>query len=123
MRLTFPLIAPPVIAVAVALAGGAARAATGQDLFNANCADCHTLDGASDSAPSLKGVMGRKIASLSNFQYSDALKAKAGQAWTDAALNAFIAAPQAFAKGTSMFGGAPDPTQRQAIIAYLKTVK
>ena len=118
MRLTFPLI--PVL---VALVGTPALAATGQDLFNANCADCHTLDGASDSAPSLKGVVGRKIASLANFQYSDALKAKAGQVWSDANLNAFLAAPQSFAKGTSMFGGAPDPTQRQTIIDYLKTVK
>jgi len=111
------------IALIAALAGGPALAATGQDLFNANCADCHTLDGASDSAPSLKGVVGRKIASLSNFQYSDAVKAKAGQVWSDANLNAFLAAPQTFARGTSMFGGAPDPTQRQAIIDYLKTVK
>jgi cytochrome c len=116
-------LALPLISVIIALAGGPAFAATGQDLFNANCADCHTLDGASDSAPSLKGVVGRKIASLANFQYSDALKAKAGQVWTDANLNAFLAAPQAFAKGTSMFGGAPDPTERQAIIDYLKTVK
>jgi cytochrome c len=113
----------PLVAVVVALAGGPAFAGAGQDLFNANCADCHTLDSASDSAPSLKGVVGRRIASLSNFQYSDALKAKAGQVWTDATLNAFLAAPQSFAKGTSMFGGAPDPTQRQAIIDYLKTVK
>ena len=68
-------------------------------------------------------MVGRKIASLSNFQYSDALKAKAGPVWSDANLNAFLAAPQTFAKGTSMFGGAPDPTQRQAIIDYLKTAK
>jgi len=105
------------------MVGGPALAATGQDLFNANCADCHTLDANSDSAPSLKGVVGRKIASLANFQYSDALKAKQGQVWNDETLNAFLANPQGFAKGTTMFGGAPDPTQRQAIIDYLKTVK
>lgn len=113
----------PVIAALVALTAARAFAATGQDLFNANCADCHTVDGASESAPSLKGVVGRKIASLANFQYSDALKAKAGQVWNDETLNAFLANPQGFAKGTTMFGGAPDPTQRQAIIDYLKTVK
>ena len=100
----------------------ASTAASGQDAFNNRCADCHTLDSQSQSAPTLKGVYGRKIASLPDFAYSDALKAKTG-IWDDANLNAFLASPQTFAKGTAMYGSAPDPTERQAIIDYLKTVK
>ena len=114
------------LALMLVLVAGPALAATGQDAFNDACADCHTTDAASTpTAPSLKGVAGRKIASLSDFQYSDALtlKAKAGWAWTDENLNAFLADPKGFAPGTTMFGGAPDATQRQAIIDYLKTVK
>jgi cytochrome c len=65
-------------------------------------------------------VIGRKVASLADFQYSDALKAKGG-AWTEAALDAFIANPKAYAPGTQMTAGAADPAERQAIIAYLKS--
>jgi cytochrome c len=111
------------LALLLALAAAPAFAATGQDVFNDKCGDCHTVDAASGSAPSLKGVVGRKIASLSDFQYSDALKAKAGGVWTEAALDAFLTDPKAYAPGTQMFGGAPDPADRKAIIDYLKTVK
>ena len=110
------------LAVILALAAAPAFAATGQDVFNDKCGDCHTVDPPSGTAPALKGVVGRKIASLPDFQYSDALKAKGG-VWTEAALDAFLASPKSFAPGTQMFAGASDPTERQAIIDYLKTVK
>jgi cytochrome c len=111
------------LAFMLLLAATPALAETGQALFNDKCADCHTTGAAStDSAPSLKGVVGRPVASLKDFAYSDALKAKGGT-WTEAALDAFLAAPQTYAPGTSMFGGAPDPGDRKAIIDYLKTVK
>jgi cytochrome c len=73
-------------------------------------------------APSLKGVVGRKIASLADFSYSDALKAKGGT-WTEQALDAFLTNPQAFAPGATMFTTPPDPADRKAIIDYLKTQK
>ena len=112
-----------VLSLMLALAAGAALADTGEEAFNDQCADCHTVDAASNpTAPSLKGVVGRKIASLTDFQYSAALKAKGG-AWTEANLNAFLSDPKTFAPGTTMFGGAPDAAKRQTIIAYLKTVK
>lgn len=115
-----------VLSLMFGLAAGPALAATGQDAFNDSCAECHSTDAASTpTAPTLKGVFGRKIASLSDFQYSDALKlkAKSGWAWTQENLNAFLGDPKGFAPGTTMFGGAPDAAQRQAIIDYLKTVK
>ena len=110
------------LALLLLFAAAPAEAATGEALFNDNCASCHTVGPASSSdAPTLKGVVGRKIASLPDFQYSDALKAKGG-VWTAAALDAFLASPKTFAPGTAMYGGAPDPADRQAIIDYLKTV-
>ena len=112
-----------VLALLLSLAAAPAFAADGQALFDDKCAECHTVGPAStETAPSLKGVVGRKIASLSDFQYSAALKAKGG-VWTEAALNAFLASPKSFAPGTQMYGGASDPVERQAIIDYLKTVK
>ncbi|MFI4936107.1 MAG: c-type cytochrome [Caulobacterales bacterium] len=107
----------------VILTPGAAFADGGADAFNTNCGACHGLDATSTPlAPGLKGIAGRKIASLTDFDYSDVLKAKGGT-WTDQALDAFLTDPSTFAPGTKMFGGAPDPVQRKAIIDYLKTVK
>jgi cytochrome c len=112
------------LALAALAANGPALAADpGLDAYGNNCAACHSLDAASSPvAPSLKGVAGRKIASLTDFDYSTALKAKTGT-WTDANLQAFIADPQTFAPGSDMPAGEPDPVKRQAIIDYLKTVK
>ncbi|MGH6971691.1 MAG: c-type cytochrome, partial [Caulobacteraceae bacterium] len=68
------------------------------------------------------GVVGRKVASLPDFQYSAGLKAKGGT-WTEAALGAFLADPQTYAPGTYMYAQVQDPTERQAIVDYLKTAK
>ena len=111
-----------VLTALLAMAAGPAFA-DGADVFNTHCGDCHGLEAASSPVgPGLKGVVGRKIASLSDFQYSDAMKAKGGT-WTADALNAFLADPRGFIPGTDMFGGAPDAADRKAIIDYLKTVK
>jgi cytochrome c len=116
MRAVFAML----LALAVA---PPALAATGQDAFNANCADCHALDAAAgQTAPPLRGVVGRKIASVPGFTYSAALKART-DVWTPANLDAFLAAPQSFAPGTGMYGGASDPNDRKAIIDYLTSVK
>jgi|HubBroStandDraft_1064217.scaffolds.fasta_scaffold121723_3 cytochrome c len=107
----------------LALAAPPALAATGEELFNAQCGDCHTVgDASTDQGPSLKGVVGRPVAGAKDFAYSDALKAKGGT-WTEAGLDAFLANPNATVPGTAMFGGAPVAEDRAAIIAYLKTVK
>jgi cytochrome c len=116
--------------ILISAAGTAAQAspsapppASGATLFEDQCGSCHTRDPASGPlAPSLKGVAGRKIASLSDFSYSDALKGKGG-VWTDEALDAYLTDPETFAPGTQMFAGAPDPAARRAIIDYLKTAR
>jgi len=98
-------------------------AATGEDLFGDQCSGCHSVEGTSSmTAPDLKGVVGRKTASLPDFQYSDALKAKGG-VWTTGALDAFLASPQTYAPGTSMTASAPNAEERNAIVQYLETVK
>ena len=111
------------LALVLILAAGPAWADPGADAFGDNCAACHGLDATSNPvAPTLKGVAGRKVASLTDFTYSAALKAKGG-VWTDDALDAFIKDPQASVPGTDMPSGEPDPVKRAAIIAYLKSVK
>ncbi len=111
LLLVLPLVATP------------ALAATGEDLFGDQCSGCHSVDaGSSVTAPSLKGVVGRKVASLPDYQYSDALKAKGGT-WTHAVLDAFLADPQKVAPGTAMTASSPNAQERSAIIQYLETVK
>ena len=72
--------------------------------------------------PSLFRVVGRPAASLTGFEYSDAMKAKAaaGLVWTADALDRYVADPEAFVPGTLM--SVPplrDERQRADLIAYL----
>jgi aldose sugar dehydrogenase len=89
------------------------------------CAGCHSVT-AGDShglAPTLRGIAGRRVASVPGYTYSDALKSLSGN-WTEERLNAFLSDPQRFAPGTAMqAGGMPDGSQRSDLIAYLKSLK
>ena len=114
------LVLAAALALTVALP---AAAQDGQALFNAQCRSCHTINGVSGvGGPTLKGVSGRKIAGAPGFAFSTGLKGKAGT-WTDANLDAYLAAPVAFAPGTRMFARVAQPGARKAIIDYLKTLR
>ena len=72
--------------------------------------------------PSLFGVYGRKSASLTDYAYSDAMKA-AGKTWDEATLDTYLTAPMKDVPGTKMtFAGLKDEAQRKEVIAYLKGV-
>jgi cytochrome c len=94
-------------------------AAKGKELYDLQCNFCHNDD---TMGPTLTGVHGRKIAS-GGFEYSDSLKAKKEEPWTDAHLDAFLKSPNEFAPGTKMQMAVTDDANRAAIIAYLKTLK
>ena len=88
------------------------------------CYACHSLEGPDPSTqgPSLKGVLGRKVAAEPGFAYSPAMRAYAAKqpVWTGEALDAFIADPQAVVPGNEMgFFGVADAEERRALIAYL----
>jgi cytochrome c len=113
------------LAAAFALSALAAPALAqdGAALFAAQCKSCHSTTGPSTPAgPSLKGVAGRKAASAAGYAFSPGLTKKGG-AWTDANLDAYLAAPSTYAPGTKMFNRVANPQARAAIIAYLKTQK
>lgn len=106
------LFAPP----AMAQESPTGDAEAGAEFYSAECRGCHAVS----IAPTLRGVVGRPIASVAAFTgYSEALKSKSGEVWSEANLNAFLAAPTAFAPGTLMVKAIPDPQQRANVIAYI----
>jgi cytochrome c len=108
--------------VDVAALVSAADAAKGETVFK-KCAACHKLDGANAVGPHLDGVVGRPVAAVEGFSYSDAMVAHGGE-WTPEELFAFLANPKKDVPGTKMaFAGLPKPEDRANVIAYLETVQ
>jgi cytochrome c len=93
----------------------------GKELFVA-CAACHT-DKGDGIGPSLKGVYGRKSASVEDFRYSNPMK-RANLVWNDENLRAYLIDPQAKVKGNRMpYGGVVNPQEADDLVAYLATYK
>jgi len=94
----------------------------GRKLF-ATCAVCHAPNQVTSTGPDLRGVVGRKSGSVPGFRYSRALK-NTKFIWNEVRLDAYLAEPQVAIPGNAMpFPGLPEATERQDLIAYLKTVK
>ncbi len=88
------------------------------------CYACHSLEAPDPDAqgPSLKGIVGRKVASEKGFAYSPALRGFAGKQarWDRKALDTFIADPQRTVPGNRMgFFGIDNAEERKALIAFL----
>ncbi len=96
-----------------------ADAGKGEKVFK-KCAACHKLeDGANSTGPYLYGVVGRPVASVDGFGYSDALGGLGGD-WSPERLDEFLTKPSAFASGTTMsFAGLNKAADRVNLIAYL----
>jgi len=88
------------------------------------CALCHTTEaGTNKIGPSLFGIVGRKSATVENFNYSEAMK-KFDHTWDEETLDTYLADPRATVPGTKMiFPGIKDKTERDDVIAYLETLK
>ncbi len=97
----------------------AADVAKGQKLFR-KCSACHKVeDGVNGVGPSLWGVVGRDIASIADYAYSDALTGLDGD-WTLEELSGFLASPKKFVRGTKMaFGGMKKIEDRVSLVVYL----
>lgn len=110
-----------VVEVAFADIYAAADAGAGERLWR-QCSACHQLEpGANGVGPYLHGLVGRPIAAVDGFGYSDALAGLGGE-WTPEEISAFIAAPREYASGTAMsYAGMRDIEDRANLVAYLAT--
>jgi cytochrome c len=109
-----------VLACEAMLAAMSVQEKRGEDLFLRRCSGCHALD-LNKEGPRLRGVYGRKAASIQGFGYSDALK-KADFRWNEASLDRWLTDPDAMAPDTDMAFRLADGEERKSVIAYLKSL-
>ncbi len=110
----FTLLAATKVALPVQ-AGDAARGA----VLYKECAGCHAPQRVLMGPPHC-GVVGRKVASIEGFPYSDTLRG-ANFVWDDAQLHKFLTFPIMNMPGTNMgFAGMFDENDRDDVIAFLK---
>ncbi len=96
----------------------------GAEVYRA-CVACHTLtpDEGNRAGPTLAGIFGRRIATLSGYRFSEALK-KLDIVWTpETVAKLFEIGPAAYTPGTKM----PEQTigsaeERQALVRFLERV-
>ncbi len=126
---TAPAAATPVAAPAgdqpsLSALLASADVANGERLARQQCGICHTFTqgGRNGVGPNLWDTVGKPHGHIDGFNYSAALKGKAGP-WTYEQLNAWLTAPTQYAPGTRMiFAGIRDPKARADIIAYMRTL-
>jgi cytochrome c len=111
--------------IALSLPATAADASKGKTLFE-TCGKCHSITAEGDSTlvgPTLKGIVGRKAASIEDFRYSSAMR-NSGITWDEASLKEYITDPQTKVKGNRMaLKSTFEPNEIDDIIAYLKTLR
>ena len=110
-------VAANIFAATATWAQPADEATNGKILYEAKCGGCHSVD-QNRIGPLHRGVVGRAVASVPGYEYSDAIK-KLGGTWTPERLDKWLQGPQAVAPGAKMFFTVDDPGQRRDIIAYL----
>lgn len=113
------------VLLALSTSAFAGDAAHGQQIFRSQCGVCHQGgdgDGDGGQAPSLRGVIGRKVGGDPDFAYTQPLT-DAKDKWTEEALANFISDPQKTYPGTAMPIKVSSPDDRADIAAYLATLK
>ena len=109
---------------AAAHAQSAGDAAAGEKAF-AKCKACHVADAETNRVgPHLKGLIGRNVASVANYKYSEAMLefAKANPVWTDELFLTYIENPKALVPKTKMvYPGSKKEEERANLLAFLKT--
>ena len=94
----------------------------GEKLFR-RCQACHVVDKEQNRVgPYLKGLIGREVAGVDSYNYSNAMKswAEGKGEWTVEMLADYLEKPMQTVKGTKMaFPGLPDAQDRADVAAYI----
>jgi cytochrome c2 len=131
--LGFPAHAQDPAAPAAPAAGGAAALVAGADPVKGQaaakkCVACHTFEeaGSPKVGPNLWGIVGRPVASVADYKYSEAMIAHSqggSKIWTIAELDPYLLNPKQHVPGTKMaFPGIKKDDERANVIAYLATL-
>ena len=89
------------------------------------CVACHSFDNSLKIkvGPPLWGIVNRKVASIGDFKYSDAL-VNYKKAWSKEELFKFLEKPKDYIKGTKMiYKGLKKSSDRADLISYLESLK
>ena len=119
------LAAPAVTATGVrspptAAVGQPGDPVRGKELYQ-GCNACHSIDD-NDIGPRHRGVVGRRAGSLTDYNYSAALKAS-GLTWDAATLERWLTNPSALVPGTKMYFKLDSAKDRADVIAYLQQLQ
>jgi len=92
------LLLAPALTMMTACGGGEEAAEDalverGEIVFERVCMACHALDAENRVGPSLKGVIGRPVASVPGFVYSDAMARDRKSVWTEARIKSYLMGP------------------------------
>lgn len=122
LRAMRPLFVAPIALLAACGSASQSETNPAPGAF-AQCKACHQVaPGRNGPGPTLAGVFGAKAGHVSDFRYSDAMRAS-GIVWDETSLDAYLKNPRATVSGTTMaYPGMPDDAQRKAVIDYLKTL-
>ncbi len=101
----------------------AADTSKGAKVF-AKCKACHQVEEPKNGVgPHLVGVIGRQIAIIDGFKYSNPMAELEG-IWDEEQLSAFLANPRKYLPGTKMtFVGLKKPQDRANLIAWLQSLQ
>lgn len=91
---------------------------TGKQLFEKRCTGCHSLD-KNKEGPRLGDVYGRKSGTVTDFSYSDELKA-AHIIWDEGSLDQWLANPEIVVPNNDMAFHVSNPQERADIIQFLR---
>ncbi len=116
---TLGLLLAASLSNAYAAAGNAEH---GADVFDGQCTECHSLKaGKNKKGPSLFASVGRKAGSITDYVYSDAMRAS-GITWTPDKMEAYVNAPKTVVPGGKMkFDSKLTPQESADLLAFLST--
>jgi len=116
---------PPATRAPVTLAVVEGDVGRGKQVYLDECVKCHQLAlGKNAKGPQLLRIYGAKAAGLADYtRYSAALK-QSNWTWDAATLDRYLADPKQAMPNTKMlYDGLPAQADRQAVIAYLSTLR